>query len=309
MLKLPIKNKLYQNLYSEFDIFIKTKSYGRGRRVGYAANVREFLNFIENEQIDSILEIKAKDVVAYYEYLGIRRNERTGQTLSEATIRGQLFSLRLFFDYLTDTQQIQNSPARLPKFTFGPYQERNICTVEEIKMLYSHCENKKEKALLSIAYGVGLRRSEIENLNTVDIQFHNGLLLVRDGKYAKTRTLPLSNKCLDDIKDYVYNERTDFLANKNFRHNPALFVYENGNRMSGARLNLLLIKLIKRTKNPDLIAKKITLHCLRHSLATHLLDNGATIEFVQRLLGHTLIDTAHLYTKRRKANAKFMHNI
>ena len=219
-------------------------------------------------------------------------------------IRHHLFSMRLFFDYLLETGEIQSSPARLPKFQIGKANERNICTVEEILQLYAACETKRDKALLSIAYGCGLRRTEIQNLNTTDVLLHKGMLIVREGKGNKSRTVPLSNNVIKDLKEYLIYERAKYFLQNNFEDTPAFFINNTGTRMLGDKLNGRLKELILKTNNAKLIRKEITLHCLRHSIATHLIDKGASIEFVQQLLGHAEIDTAHLYSKRRKQQLK-----
>jgi site-specific recombinase XerD len=305
MLSLPLHNKHFEELYKEFDVFIVTKNYGKGKSKMYQACVREFLFFIETKGFVTIQQVKASEIIAYYEYISQRPNQRREGGLSDSMIRQHLFSLRLFFDYLLETEEIQNSPARLPKFQRGAYKERNICTLDEIKLLYSFCETKREKALLSIAYGCGLRRTEIQNLNTTDVLLHKGVLIVREGKGNKSRSVPLSDNVIKDLKEYIVYERAKYFNQNNQESSPSFFISNTGNRMSGQALNDSLKAIIQRTENAELIRKEITLHCLRHSIATHLIDKGANIEFVQGLLGHSEIDTAHLYSKRRKQQLKF----
>lgn len=309
MKHLPIYNQEFERLYKEFDTFIKTKGYGNGKPVSYQSHVREFLFFVETKGFSDIKEIRATEVIAYYEYLMQRPNQRKEGGLSDSVIRGQLFALRLFFDYLLETEQIKSSPARLPKFQIGKYKERNMCTLEEIKMLYAACENKRDKALLGIAYGCGLRRTEIQNLNTSDVNLNKGTLVVREGKRNKSRTVPLANNVIRDLREYLVYERAKYFSKNNMESTPAFFISNKGMRMKGQGLNDLLKALIARTSNAELERKEITLHCLRHSIATHLIDKGANIEFVQRLLGHSLIDTAHLYSKRRKQQLKIRNQV
>jgi len=309
MKHLPIYNEQYIRLYKEYDVFIVAKGYGRGKPVCYQSNVREFLFFIEAKGLSDIQEVKAMEIMAYYDYIRERPNQRKGGGLSESMIRGHLFALRLFFDYLLETGAIESSPVSLPKFQYGKYNERNICTVEEIKQIYAICNTKRERALISIAYGCGLRRSEIHLLNTTDIQFQKGMLLVREGKYNKSRTVPIPDYAIRDLKEYIINERSKYFRSGNFENTPAFFINDDGRRMSGNVLNRLLKDIIQRTCNPELHRKQITLHCLRHSIATHLLDNGADIEFVQKFLGHSEIDTAHIYSKKRKIKQKILSQI
>ncbi|OFY82831.1 MAG: hypothetical protein A3F72_01735 [Bacteroidetes bacterium RIFCSPLOWO2_12_FULL_35_15] len=300
MLSLPLHNKYFETLYKEFNVFIQTKNYKQGKGKMIQACVREFLFFIETKGLITVLQIKASEIIGYYEYIRERPNQRKEGGLSDSMIRHHLYSLRLFFDYLIEIGELESSPARLPKFQFGKYKERNICTVEEIKELYNASETKRDRALLSIAYGCGLRRTEIQNLNTNDVLIHKGVLLVRNGKNSKSRSVPLSNNVMKDLKDYLIYERAKYFTKNNHENTSAFLINNQGNRMNGAMLNGRLKELIKRTNNYALQQKDITLHCLRHSIATHLIDKGANIEFVQTLLGHSEIDTAHLYSKRRK---------
>lgn len=309
MKHLPINNEQFIRLHREFDTFIKTKGYGNGKPVSYPSHIREFLFFIENLSFTDLRQVKVGEIVAYYEYLNQRPNQRREGGLSDSVIRDQLFALRLFFDYLLETGQVDSSPASLPKFQLGKYNERNACTLEEIRLLYDACRSKREKALLGIAYGCGLRRNEIRNLNTSDVNLNKGILIVRSGKGNKFRSVPIADNVIGDLRSYIVYERTGYFPAGKTESTPAFFVSNKGLRMSGQALNNLLKELIQRTENSELERKAITLHSLRHSIATHLIDKGANIEFVQRFLGHALIDTAHLYSKRRKQQLKIRNQV
>jgi site-specific recombinase XerD len=196
----------------------------------------------------------------------------------------------------------------LPKFNFAEHKQREIATSEEIKELYAACQTKRDKALLSVAYGCGLRRSELVRLNVADINLHKGVLTVVKGKNGKSRIIPLSDKVIADIKEYLIYERHNYL-NMGIRSQDselAFLINNVGTRKQGLAMNIRLKGLIKRTKNKDLMQKGLTLHCLRHSIATHLIDKGMNIMFVQKFLGHSLIDTAHLYSKRRKQKSTML---
>lgn len=309
MKHLPLNNPHFEALYKDFDVFVIAKGYRQGKSQMLQSCVREFLFFIEIQGFTTIQQVKAPQIVSYYDYLRERPNQRRDGGLSESMIRHHLYSLRLFFDHLVDSEELDNSPERLPKFQLGKYKERNLCTIEEIKQMYEVCKNKKERALLGIAYGCGLRRSEIQNLNTTDVLLHKGVLIVREGKNSKSRTVPISDNVIKDLKEYIIYERSKDFTAKNYEESPSFFLNKIGKRMAGDKHNNVLREIIHRTQNPELIRKEITLHCLRHSIATHLMDNGASIEFVQQLLGHAEIDTAHLYSKRRKQQMKILSQI
>ena len=259
----------------------------------HVSMVREFLFFTESRNINDIKTVKAGDIVAYYEYLRERPNQRREGGLSNSMLKHHLFSLRLFFDYLMDTGQVDGSPARLPKFNIGKGREREVLTIEEIKLLYKAAIDKRERAVLSLAYGCGLRRSEIQALNVGDVILSKGLLVVRDGKGHKSRTIPLSENVIKELKEYLIYGRGKYIREG---AEPAFILNYLGERLTGGHINNLILYIAKRTT----ITKHISLHNLRHSIATHLLDQGADIEFVKNFLGHACIDTSHIYAKRRK---------
>jgi integrase/recombinase XerD len=309
MIKLPLQNKHFEKLYQEFNDFIQMQGYStKGKKkVYFPSRIREFLFFLEQKDINRIQQVTALDIIAYQNYLKERPNQRLEGGLADSTINLQLQALRLFFDYLLDTEQVDSCPARLPKFNLNKSKERNIATVEEMQEIYASCETKKDRAIVSIAYGCGLRRDEIYQLNTVDVMLHKGMLLVRDGKGGKSRTVPMSNAVVQDLKDYLIYERQTYV--RDTKSTPAFILNNYGNRMKGDKIGERLKQIIKLTNNHKLISKEITLHCLRHSIATHLLDNGATIEFVQGFLGHKDIDTSHRYSKRRKLKTNLLKQI
>ncbi len=309
MKHLPLNNIEFERHYSEFADFIRLKGYSRGKNTSYGYHVREFFFFLENRGVENIKQVIAADVIQYYEYLNERPNQKREGGLSESMIREHLFSLRLFFDYLMDMGELEASPAHLPKFSFGRQKQRQILSIEEVKQLQSACITKLEEALLAVAYGCGLRRNEIELLDTTDVLLNKGYLIVREGKGGKSRTIPLSDAGLQILKAYVVTERQSLIQEEEIKFTNAFFINKTGTRMRGGTLDKTLHDIIARTQNPVIISKNITLHCLRHSIATHLLDNGGEIEFVQEFLGHEEMDTSHLYSKRRKQRLKLYNEI
>lgn len=307
MKNLPVNNDQFARLLREFEQNVRVKGYSRGRNTQYPSCVREFLFFIETRDIIEIKEVKPIDVIAYYEYIRERPNQRREGGLSESMIGQHLFSLRIFFDFLIDSGQLENSPAHLPKFTIGKGKEREILTEEEVKEVYKACSDKRERALISLAYGCGLRRSELAKLNLSDVVFHQAALYVKDGKFNKNRVVPLSDNVIQDLRDYAINFRPKLITPRTNAHLDSFFLNNQGTRASGGNLSDLLKGILDRTQNPIILRKEITLHCLRHSIATHLLDHGASYEFIQEFLGHSQMDTSQLYSKRRKQRMKIQN--
>lgn len=297
-MKKTIQNPSFQSLFNDFDSYVRARNYKQGRGTMYQSAIREFLMWLETSGISNIKEVTSKEAVSYLEYLSTRPNQRKEGTLSDKTIKFQLFALGLFMQNLLENKKIE-SGFYIPSYGGGIEKPRNILTVEEIKMVYEHCENDLQRALLSVAYGCGLRRAEIMVLNTRDVQFTTGMLIVRDGKGNKRREVPMSNTVVGYLKKYLIGERYQKLVGK-IQIEDAFFIHDNGKRMTGEHLNNTLKKMMEQTGKYELVKKEITLHCLRHSIASHLADNNAGIDFISRFLGHAEINTTYIYATKNK---------
>lgn len=288
-------------LYAAFSKFTKAKGFRAGHENQILKAVFEFLCFIERNHLELQQQHVWKATDAYLLYITERPNFRKLHgALSASSIRHHIYSLRLFFDFLLEIRFLNGTPAGLARFHIISSAERPILTLDEIKLLYNKCDKGIELAILSLAYGCGLRRSEMVNLNYTDVNFHKGYLVVREGKNNKSRTVPMSTRVGLDLKKYVVSDREARIALNTSKTSEAFLVNRVGNRMSGGTLLRTFKSVIERTEDSALQARNITLHSLRHSIATHLIDKGAEIQFVQELLGHSLIDTSQLYAKRRK---------
>jgi integrase/recombinase XerD len=195
--------------------------------------------------------------------------------------------------FLQDTGQITKNPFSTLKFTYPKqYHERTVLTQEEIKQLYETCRSFTERALLSLAYGCGLRVSEIVALNVEDIKLREAILIVKRGKGNKRRVIPMSNKVKEDLYNYFYHERPITLA----LGETAFIFNSKGGRMRKHTYNKVLKSLVERAENETIKQKQISMHTLRHSIATHLLEQGMGIEQVREFLGHAEIETTEIYT-------------
>lgn len=297
-----LSNPCFIKLVKSYVSFINVRNYKIGKLNNYQSAVSEFLYWLELTGVSKIKDVTSKESVAYFEYLTSRPKFRGEGTLAEKTIKFHLFSLGLFQFNLLDTQEIENT-FYIPTCSQTNQKDRNILSVDEVKTVYQYCQNNQEKALLSVAYGCGLRRSEIEALDVKDIQLLNGMLVVRSGKNNKRREVPMSNSVMEHLERYLKEDRYHIPTSHG-----ALFVNSKSERISGDHLNTMLKKMIEQTGQYELIRKDITLHCLRHSIAFHLSENNAGIEFIRRFLGHAEINTTYLYAiknKKRKPITNF----
>jgi integrase/recombinase XerD len=158
----------------------------------------------------------------------------------------------------------------------------HVLSKQEVKRILESLINRKHRAMLSLIYACGLRRSEVLNLRPSDIQSDRGLLFVGNAKGAKDRVVPLSPKLLIQLREYY----------RDYRPKVFLFEGQGGGKYSPKSLQLVLRHALEKAS----IHKPATLHWLRHSYATHLLENGTDIRYIQELLGHSSSRTTELYT-------------
>ena len=170
--------------------------------------------------------------------------------------------------------------------------ERVIFSQAEIKRLFSSTEENKplgllDKAMLSIYYGCGLRSKEGINLEPKELDFNKGLIYVKPSKNYQSRYVPMSKKVMKDLKEYLDFSREIINTKSNY-----LLVGKSKPQVTGQYLNSRLKKLM----NKACITKEASLHSLRHSIATHLLQQGMELEYIGNFLGHKRLDSTQIYT-------------
>jgi len=299
-MKKLIQTPAYQNLFRNYENLILARNY-KGKM--YSAAIKEFLVWMEEFGITVIKEVTTKEMKAYYEYLIVRPNQTRGGILSSSSVKLHLLSISIFLDSLLENREIEKA-FLIPRHGEKDQKPRSFLTVEETRILFGTCENEVEKAILSIAYGCGLRRAEIQALNLSDIDRHKGMLIVRKGKNGKRREVPMSDSVLEDVRKYLSDFRYQNFASGHIEQ--AFFVNRKGKRMRGEMMNRTLRKITERTQNQTIIDKEITLHCLRHSIAHHLSENNAGIDFIREFLGHSFINTAHIYAVKNKKKREIL---
>ena len=259
---------------------------------------REFFHYLEGQGIKDLNEVTPKEIIGYYHYLQTRPCHTRPGTLSESMQQSHLWALRILFSFLLAEGSINADPSGILRFPKPKKKEREVLSREEIQRLYEACECYSDKALLDLLYGCGLRKSEAEALNTKDISFRSKLVYVRSGKGKRRRVVPVTERVMEDLKGYYYQERVHVLHKQ--RDHPAasqraFLLNTNGTRMLGQsfyrRLRVLVLKA--EIKDPE----RVTLHSLRHSIATHLLDGGVSVEQVRDFLGHAHLESTQIYTR------------
>lgn len=238
----------------------------------YPKQIARFLKYIRKESF----EIQTTDILDYYTYLKTFISPRTKKLLSDNYLHSILLAIKLYFDYLQRAGTIKINPCQL-KIKAPKSEERKIFTKEEIKKLYAK-SSKLQAIILHLCYACGLRRNEASELKINDIDLENCLLYIRKGKGKKRRVIPFTKQVRKDIKDFIFStENKDNLLNI------------TGERIYGEFRNLL--------KKAGLENKGFTLHCLRHTIATQLLEQGMELEKVRDFLGHEYLGTTQIYTR------------
>jgi len=249
--------------------------------------VKEFLEYAGRSTVESITAVHINQ---FYEWLQIRPNRKREGGLSESYIHHHIYALRVFFNWLEETGEITYNPMSVLKFKTPESGQREPLTQIEIKQLLESCISLKETAILHLFYSCGLRRSEGEGLNIRDIHFKKQILYVRDGKGARRRAIPMTAKVSHDLESYYLHERA---AESKVKDIEAFILNKKGQRMSGNSYNKILKAILQRAE----ITKEASLHHLRHSIATHLLESGLELEKVRDFLGHSHLETTQIYTK------------
>ncbi len=282
-----------KNIYKEeFKTHLKRLGYSKGSQSMLPVCVAEFLQQLEEKNIYHLQEIGPIHLQQHYEYLTQRPSKRRTGGLSSRMINHHIYAIRLFLNYQEQTGTIKENPISGLSFPRPESKQREILTIEETKQLYEAAETIREKAIIGIFYGCGLRRSEGEALNIKDISFKSSLLYVRNGKGSKRQVIPINEKVLKDFRNYLHYERFAPIRETAFICNNA------GRRMRGDKLNKTVKELILKAG----IKKEISLHNLRHSIATHLLENGMSVEYVRDFLGHKHLESTQIYTHINKIN-------
>jgi integrase/recombinase XerD len=300
-----IQSNEYQKLLEEFSFFLEVTGYAPATIITRKRNIHEFLLFLEEQQRTIINHLTKTNLTAFLHLQQTRENQLYGAGLSLSSINQYGRSIKRFLEFLTDYKQIPVPEVEIINEDEKP-EERTILTPEETGDLYNatylhilRCRfprfhATRSRAMLALYYGCGLRKSEAINLNVKDVQTDNRLIHIRKGKGGRERYVPFTAPTGQFLSEYalVRNEHLQSME----KTGEAFLISEQGERCGELTLSKMLQKLIYRTGNTCLIQKKPSLHTLRHSIATHLLQQGMDIEYIRRFLGHKSLDTTQIYT-------------
>ncbi|WP_428081257.1 site-specific tyrosine recombinase/integron integrase [Candidatus Avelusimicrobium alvi] len=266
-----------------FLVHLQNKNFSPHTVKSYRADLHEFLLFFKQRKQDDLRHFTSANIRSFLAAL------QTKNDPARNTVLRKIASLRSFAAFLLTQGKLERNPFKLlpapkrekilPKFLSEQETDRLLETAANSKHFAA-----RDKALFELMYSSGLRRSEVTGLNIKDVDYFNGIVKVF-GKGAKERLVPVTDAALDALKIYL-------ACRKNPQPDDALFLNKNGKRLTGDGLAYIF----KNTAIASHLARKVTPHSLRHSFATHLLNNGCDLRSLQEMLGHKSLSATQVYT-------------
>lgn len=272
---------------------LRTRGYAERTTVNYGASLSRFGSWMWSYRgYGSLSDIGREDLLEYCQDLTLAKNRR-GRPWSSTTKNGHLNGLRAFFAYAVRVGLLLSNPASELSNFRGQKKLPRVPSFEEILKLLAAVDigtakGLRDRSWMEILYGSGLRLGELLRLELQDLCLEDNLLHIREGKGRKDRFVPLTPEAVKSLREYLGFSRSRL----DQTDCPSLFVSTRGGQMNRYSVSSGLHFYAKRAG----LKVRITPHILRHSCATHLLKNGASLRHIQLLLGHAFLSTTQLYT-------------
>ena len=278
-----------ENLSNYIDYLCLERGLSENTEAAYRSDLLEFINFLDQNGIKNFDEIKRTHINFYIRDL--RRKE-----LAPTSVTRKIASLRGWFKWMMGMSLIRHDPTvslEQPKLS---KHLPKVLSINEVDILLSQNLPKLEKAILELLYATGLRVSELANLRLQSLNLKHAYVKCF-GKGAKERIVPIGKIAKEAINLYI--EHRNKILETNNMTTEFLFVNEDGRKITRQDIYTII-----RNLGEKVLKKHITPHTLRHSFATHMLENGADLRVVQELLGHSDVATTQLYTHVSKKRLK-----
>ncbi len=265
----------------------------------YERDLTLFIDFLTKHQIQTVNESTKTHITDYL--LHLKKLGRASSTISRSMV-----SIRSFYQFLVRERLIDHDPSQHMNTPKVDRKLPKALHVSEVEMLLNHpkldtAQGMRDKAMLEVLYATGIRVSELVSLNASNVNLSMGFLRVI-GKGSKERIIPLGRIAIGFLNEYMQHKRLKLLKSTSVTE--ALFLNHLGTRLTRQGF----WKIIKKVAREAKINKEITPHTLRHSFATHLLENGADLRSVQEMLGHADISTTQIYTHITKSRMKQVYD-
>lgn len=283
-----ISIKSIQQLISDYLNYLELeRGLSKNTILAYETDLIAFFNFLSEKEINDLNEIKRRVFSAYIKFL-------VKKEISASTITRKIASVKGFFKYLCHKRIIKINPAMSVNSPKLPKRLPKVLNISEINKIIKTHLTLQDYTIIELLYSAGIRVSELTELNIKNIDLKQKMIKVL-GKGSKERIIPINSKCVEIIKKYLKNRELTALK---YNSKDYLFLDKKGKKISRQKVYEIIHNLGKK------IDKNISPHTIRHSFATHLLENGADLRVVQELLGHSSIVTTQLYTHISKKTLK-----
>ncbi len=258
----------------------------------YKRDLIQFENYVNANKLN-FLKIAEDDMKKYFSHL-----QEDGKKTS--TISRNVASIRSFYQFLVRNKKVKKDPTDKIQSPKVEKKAPSVLSSQEVALLLEQpkdidLKGTRDKAMLEFAYATGMRVTEIISLDIDDVNLKEGIVICRTG--ARQRNIPLGSLSLKALAEYIENSRPILIKDENVK---ALFVNTNGKRLTRQGF----WKIVKYYKEQAHITKDITPHVLRHSFATHLLQNGADLKSIQTMLGHSDISSTQVYMQFQDESIK-----
>ncbi len=264
----------------------------------YRRDIKRFLAGLAAGTTKDLSTVTEEDI---FEYVVSERQ----RGLKARSVRRSLAAVRTFFRFLIIDGEVESNPARLLETPKIGQKLPSVLEIHEIERLFRAVEEMpgryplRDRAILYVLYGSGLRVSELTSLTLNDVRWDLGIIRCM-GKGSKERMAPLNQLGLQNLKSYLEAERPNLVKHTGSK---TIFLSRAGKPLGREVVNTILKRNVERAG----LTGNITPHTLRHSFATHLLQNGADLRIVQELLGHAKVETTEIYTHIEKSQLKELH--
>ena len=275
------------------------RNLARNTLESYQRDLNQYHLFLNNNlKIKSIRNITFGHIRSYIRHL-------SDKSMAANSIKRAISSIRTYHNFLKEKDLMDDNPAQLLSIPKVPQKLPNILTIEEMELLINIIPNDnpmaiRDSAIFEMMYSCGLRVSELCDIETTDILWDSDVIRVK-GKGGNYRFVPFGPYAREKLKNYIDHKRP-FLS-KNNNNVAEVFLSQNGRQLT----RMMIWVLLKKWTQASGIQKQVSPHTLRHSFATHLIEGGADIRFVQEMLGHADISTTQVYTHLDKEHLKEVH--
>lgn len=262
----------------------------------YSRDLLRFSRFLEESDLTP-LEVSREDISRYAGILG--------RELSARSVARGISAIKSFFRFLVREGHTKENPARLVESPRLSRRLPRVLSPAEVELLLAGPDTStpaglRDRAMLELLYATGLRVSELVGLRVLNVNLEAGYVRTM-GKGSKERLVPMGEKAVQAVREYLRDGRVELLKGPNFPH---LFLNFRGRPLTRQGF----WKIIRKYGRETGIQKEITPHSLRHSFATHLLEAGADLRSVQVMLGHEDISTTQIYTHVTRKRLKELHS-